>query len=228
MTSAAPDLYTHLGVPCDASHADIRGAFRRRAKSDHPDAGGSQAKFSMTKLAHDILTDPNRRARYDSTGDCSESAPDNTHAQLLEVLSALLAHTLDNCAKSGVDPLTIPFAREMESLAANSIRDFEKSRAKLTSQRAQLERLIGRFKRRGTANAKAKRTDPPEPNQLEAIVRGTMAGLDSAITQLDGKIAKFREAIEVIKAYDFTADPRRMQAFVQVFNAGSGTGNSAW
>lgn len=228
-----PDLYAHLALPRDASPAEIHRAYRRRAKSDHPDApSGSAAKFSMTKLAHDILSDPSRRAKYDATGDCSEATPDNRAAQRLETIAALLAHTLDNCAKQQVDPFTINLARELESLAENSIRDFSKTRAQLAARLPLANKLLGRFKRR---TKKPKPAEPPQHNHLESIVAAQISGLNAAIVQIDAKIALFRETIEILKDYDFTTDTpvraaRDPRVFVQMFalDAGSGTGSHSW
>src|SRR5262249_33853877 len=51
-----------LGLTALATPADIRRAFRRRAKRVHPDAGGTDAAFVKLKRAHDealaALRDP--------------------------------------------------------------------------------------------------------------------------------------------------------------------------
>lgn len=220
------DLYAHLSIPRDAPHAAIRRAYRRRAALDHPDSPtGSTVKFALTKLAHDILTDPDRRARYDSTGDTTEAAPDNRTAQTLEIIAALLNQTLDNCAKHGADPLTINLAREIESLAANSIREFAKQRAQIAAHLPLAERLLGRFKRRANRKPQAKH----DQNMLEAIAQSRVTGIKGALIALDTKTELFREAIAVISDYDFTADPARQHVHVMMFSGGgSGTGTGAW
>jgi curved DNA-binding protein CbpA len=40
------DLYAALGVARDADRADIRRAYRDKARSAHPDAGGSPEEFA--------------------------------------------------------------------------------------------------------------------------------------------------------------------------------------
>lgn len=44
-----------LGVPFDATPADIERAFVRRARETHPDAGGSASAFRETIEARDVL-----------------------------------------------------------------------------------------------------------------------------------------------------------------------------
>jgi len=76
--SVDKDLYQILGVDRDAKPADIKAAFRRRAKDLHPDHGGDPEEFRLVKLAYDVLTDPEQRRHYDETG---ETPDDHASAQ---------------------------------------------------------------------------------------------------------------------------------------------------
>ena len=60
------DYYKILGIPTDAGAAAIRSAFRKLAKSCHPDTGvGRTDDFVLIKKAFDILSDPKARAEHD-------------------------------------------------------------------------------------------------------------------------------------------------------------------
>ncbi|HEY0111786.1 MAG TPA: J domain-containing protein [Allosphingosinicella sp.] len=63
------DLYSQLGVKRDSSEADIKKAYRKLAKELHPDRNkdnpAASARFSKVTTAYDILTDKDKRARYD-------------------------------------------------------------------------------------------------------------------------------------------------------------------
>ena len=63
------DLYSTLGVARGASEADIKKAYRKLAKELHPDRNKDNPKasdrFSKVTQAYDILTDKDKRARYD-------------------------------------------------------------------------------------------------------------------------------------------------------------------
>jgi DnaJ-class molecular chaperone len=63
------DLYAQLGVKRDASEADIKKAYRKLAKELHPDRNKDNPKaterFSKVTQAYDMLTDKDKRARYD-------------------------------------------------------------------------------------------------------------------------------------------------------------------
>jgi molecular chaperone DnaJ len=63
------DFYKVLGVPKDAKPADIKKAFRKIARENHPDQhpGDKKAeqRFKEASEAHDILSDPDKRKEYD-------------------------------------------------------------------------------------------------------------------------------------------------------------------
>lgn len=63
------DLYELLDVPRDASDDDLKRAYRRQARAHHPDAGGDEETFKQITHAYQVLSDPQRRARYDRFGD---------------------------------------------------------------------------------------------------------------------------------------------------------------
>lgn len=62
-----PNYYQMLGIARDADFFAIKAAYRNKAKSLHPDAGGDPEKFRILKLAHDVLSDGASRAAYDET-----------------------------------------------------------------------------------------------------------------------------------------------------------------
>ena len=67
----AKDLYEVLGVSKDATEADIKKAFRRRARELHPDvnkAPDAEDQFKELNEAYDVLSDANKRAQYDRFG----------------------------------------------------------------------------------------------------------------------------------------------------------------
>src|SRR5512141_525813 len=65
------DYYEILGVERNASNDDIRSAFRKLARQYHPDVnkdGDAEEKFKEVNEAYGVLSDPEKRARYDRFG----------------------------------------------------------------------------------------------------------------------------------------------------------------
>src|SRR5260370_16499765 len=74
--------YEVLGVKPDASAEEIRKAYRKLAKELHPDLNpgkpAAEARFKALTAANDILSDPEKRARYDR-GEIDESGAEQPH-----------------------------------------------------------------------------------------------------------------------------------------------------
>src|SRR5215207_10193639 len=69
------NYYEVLGVPREASQAEIRNAYRNLAKERHPDhPGGSTEEFSRLQEANAVLSDPNRRRKHDEALDLAHAA----------------------------------------------------------------------------------------------------------------------------------------------------------
>ena len=70
------DPYTVLGVARSASEKDLKSAYRKLAKANHPDQNQhdpkAQAKFAEISAAYDFLSDTEKRGQYDR-GEIDES-----------------------------------------------------------------------------------------------------------------------------------------------------------
>lgn len=74
MATTERDYYEVLGVPRNASQEDIKKAYRRLARRYHPDLHTGprktqmEQKFKELNAAHEVLSDPETRKKYDQYG----------------------------------------------------------------------------------------------------------------------------------------------------------------
>jgi curved DNA-binding protein CbpA len=76
------DFYDRLGVARTATLEEIRSAYRRLARTLHPDVGGGGEEFKALSEAYSVLTSPARRERYDSTGSADAVPGEEMRRQL--------------------------------------------------------------------------------------------------------------------------------------------------
>jgi curved DNA-binding protein len=66
------DYYSVLGIPKTASDEDIKKAYRKLARKHHPDlnpnAAEASKKFQQINEANEVLSDPEKRKKYDQYG----------------------------------------------------------------------------------------------------------------------------------------------------------------
>jgi curved DNA-binding protein len=81
---ARRDFYEVLGVPRHASTDDIQRAYRKLARSLHPDVNtdpGAEDRFKEVSEAYDVLSDPELRSRYDAFGPDFRQVPEDVDPQ---------------------------------------------------------------------------------------------------------------------------------------------------
>ena len=78
MAQITEDPYEVLGVHREATHIEIKSAYRKAARDSHPDANPddphAEARFKSVAVAYEILSDAEKRENYDRFGSVDGSA----------------------------------------------------------------------------------------------------------------------------------------------------------
>lgn len=187
------DLYQVLGVERGSAAPEIQKAYRQRAKTAHPDSGGSVEAFSELGLAYAILSDPERRARYDRTGEADPPRPDNRDGNAVEVIAQKLGLILH--AEQDVTSL------DVASLLEETIRaDIEEHKSKIAGLARGIERaakLRQRVKRKANGHA----------NALAGVLDWHEVSMRTQIKAHERALGSMEHALEILKDYSFAEDP---------------------
>ena len=71
--SQEKNLYEVLGVDKNVSESDLKKAYKKLAIKNHPDKGGNEEKFKEISEAYSILSDADKRRKYDTFGTYDEN-----------------------------------------------------------------------------------------------------------------------------------------------------------
>jgi len=100
----ARNFYDVLGVAKGAAEKDIRAAYRKLARKHHPDVNPNdrtaEARFKEINQAYEVLSDPDKRKKYDKYGDRWEYADQIEEAQRRQSAGSWARHGPGNGAFS--------------------------------------------------------------------------------------------------------------------------------
>ena len=187
------DLYKVLGVPKDATKADIIAAYRRRAKTLHPDVGGSRVAFEELTLAKDTLSDPDLRARYDATGEIGVGgAISNDLAETATMLTMVFEAALQGIADEG-SAARFDLLRSMRMVMEAETDNRSRRRIQLQAAKKRLAAIQKRLT--------IKKSKKPAPAFLLNHLAGKLAPLDAELAALERADATAKRASEMLEDY---------------------------
>ena len=184
-------LYEILGVSAQATAAEIKAAHREAVKAHHPDVGGDPADFVRAQRAYAILSDPDRRARYDSTGS-EEDASAAEEQQAYSAIAALVLQIVD-----GAEDLNrIDVVATVQSVLREQEKAHQLARAKVG----------GRMDRIAVLRRRLRRNDPGDDG-LATLITAREAALEAARTSEVDRLRIISRALELLSHYSYSLDP---------------------
>lgn len=191
--TAGSDLYVELGISRDATDKDVHRAYRRASKSAHPDMpGGSQEKFAALTLAHDVLSDPERRRRYDETGEVSPTMADSLQADALNILMQLLQKAIVGVLQQKRQPKQVDLVGLVRNDLAWQITEAGKADLEAAKQIEIIEDLIPRFKAK-----------EGKPNWFATMLRGQINDIHASQQNCERRLRTLRHAETLLDGLSF-------------------------
>ncbi|MGE3528387.1 MAG: DnaJ domain-containing protein [Methyloceanibacter sp.] len=189
--SAVKDLYRILGIGRDAARDEIHRAYRRKAKSSHPDSGGSVGAFGELATAYAVLSNPRCRERYDETGEIEQPRPNNFDASAVEVIAqklGLIIHAEQDLTGMDIGALIEAAIRE----------DMAERRTTIAGQKRAIER-VARLRARIQRKARG-------DNMLARVLDWHESSTRLQIDKNEAAVASMERALEILKDYAFIED----------------------
>lgn len=183
-------LYRELAVEPDATPAEIDKAYRQRARTAHPDAGGTAEAFHALSHAYAILSDPDRRKAYDETGFEGELT-DDIVTRAMERIHALVASVLESDLPFETVDLITPIRDTLTKQKA----DIGAGIRKLERQAKRAEAMAARFRKREGDNI------------IRKVLERRAADTREQAEKTRREEAIFAKAIELLADYSFDFEP---------------------
>jgi len=214
------DPYKTLGIRRNATTDAIRRAYRKLAKTAHPDhnpgVDGAAERFRAIRLAYEVLSDPDRRARFDEDGTTDEPKPDRSLAEIMDVLTPLLGSIIHQVIEQGgkIDEENV--VEHLRTGLELGKQQLTKQRNSLTKLKAAHEKALSRFT-----------VDGDGENLLAAASRFHLAQIEIQLKRADVEQARISKVRDYLKTCRYTHIQRVVKASMG-WSFGSATASSTW
>lgn len=180
-------FYKDLDVPVDATGDEIKKAFREKSKEVHPDKGGSEDEFKEIQLAYSVLSDDEKRRRYDSTG---EDEPEQTH--MVGLCIQIFKGALDQNPDDIMDGI--------EYVADGIINNLKSSISSLRVKIKKNNKVISRIEK------------APAHDFLKLVLETEIKADEKMIVINQKRIEDTEEALSLLSGYSFSVNERSYES----------------
>jgi curved DNA-binding protein CbpA len=179
------DPYEILGVPRDADSDTIKKAYRAKSSENHPDKGGTGAAMALVNRANDILTDPDKRARYDRGEDTD---PKDVNVIAREKMLHLVLQIID------AEPDAPVLARARECMQVHQ-QKLASTKVEVQQKIKQLSKRLNKFKRKKGGD-----------NFIQNALLDKIAGGNDRLKMLDAQRAEIDLILKMLGEYEEERD----------------------
>lgn len=188
------DLYSELGVKKDATQAEIEKAGKQRARETHPDLHGEESTAAFQKVSHalSVLRDPQKRERYDQTGNDGGSDP---FAHEDAVAMNLVSQKLAQIVNGGEDPRYVDVVGQIKRMIASDRQQLEASIAAGNQAIERLAKFAARVSHKGEG-----------PNVMGSFFEQQKREMSARIEAQESAMKVCAKAAEMVEEYCYAVD----------------------
>lgn len=190
--------YEVLGVAANASPEEIRKAYRKMARKNHPDSNPGDdfavQRYHDIQEAYNLLSDQDRRQHFDETGEESPPPPSNDEIEFMRACYPFLTGVVKGFVEEGHSIEKHDILKEMKSHMMNHTTELKKTIKLLEKNKKALGEVVKRMsvKKKGEQNLLALAAE----RHIELVER------DSQKAQAE--LRRTLKAIKDLKKYHYT------------------------
>jgi curved DNA-binding protein CbpA len=190
-------LYDDLGVSKDAPPDEIKKAYKAKAQKEHPDRpGGDHDRFQAISQAYSVLSDPDRRKRYDETGQ-EKFGVEPPEQKALTVIAQVFLQSIDSGQVEH---------RDLVKLSRQTLKQIL---TEANQQKARGEKIISS---RQKAMARVCRKDGKQ-NVIADLIAGDIQKHQQSMATLLDQVEVINVALGMLDDYIYSFDqPSRYQS----------------
>lgn len=178
--------YEALGLTPEATAAEIKAAYRKLAMLHHPDRQGDPVAFKRIQNAYDVLSDPERRLQYDTTGTTEKMMTMRQGAE--RIIPELANSALQRAWDLVNQDLRQMMVREVDGVLLTD----RTTQQQATSKREDLKVALKRFRRKNGENLVAASIQ----EQIEKLGKFLEANTQHQLLML--------EVLDILEDYSYT------------------------
>lgn len=197
------DLYKLLGLNSDASEEDIKRGYRTESKVHHPDKGGDTELFKQIAKAYSILSDPEKRKRYDS-GESAESISKAGVSVELLILRQLV-ELFTNIVLSTDQPQYSDIVAQMKHHLKNNLNKIDHGMKTELTKIERLEIVLNRIKKSSGENI------------FIGSAQAQITNIKLLIANMEASKSHNEKALKMLEDYSYQVDENPNLAHYQQF-----------
>lgn len=194
--------YETLGVGKDADEAAIRKAYRKKALAAHPDrAGGVNQAMVAINRAYETLSDLDKRARYDATGEDSPQPSADQKAR--ETVMQVFVQLADQ----------LPEGANLIDATRQQLRN---NKMELTAEEGRIKTLVARMERQ---RKWLKRKAKEGRDFLDDLLAQRLGAATEQLKSFDAAHRQVDAALKLVDEYEWTGAPMVQPTYGQMFTS---------